>query len=187
MGFFWVNRRKAWAYRQTSNGWSRPSRSATQVRLSIPRPTRRKFRSKPGGKNPEHAVFSPDGKWFCSSAEEAHQIEVGERPRGIGFAPGGKMAFAASQLMDTVCAIEIGKRAIAAVIPGGQFSDGITLHPDGARDTCQTAGTERFWPSTLPAARLRPPYSSASARGMRRLRGMAQSFMSPTDVPTLCR
>ena len=25
------------------------------------------------GKNPEHAVFSPDGKWLYVSAEEAHR------------------------------------------------------------------------------------------------------------------
>ena len=55
------------------------------------------------GKNPEHAVFSPDGRWIYVSAEDAAQvdvidvsarrqvesIQVGRRPRGIGFTPDG--------------------------------------------------------------------------------------------------
>jgi len=58
------------------------------------------------GKNPEHAVFSPDGKWIFVSAEEATQVDiidvaqrkqvanvpVGRRPRGIGFLPDSSKA-----------------------------------------------------------------------------------------------
>ena len=56
------------------------------------------------GKNPEHAVMSPDNQWIYVSAEDADkvdvinvqlrkqvaQIQVGKRPRGIGFTPDGK-------------------------------------------------------------------------------------------------
>ena len=28
------------------------------------------------GKNPEHAVFSPDGKWLYVSAEEADSVDI---------------------------------------------------------------------------------------------------------------
>src|SRR5699024_1104671 len=59
------------------------------------------------GKNPEHAVFSPDGRWLYASAEEADSVDivdlergavvksvqVGERPRGIGFLPDGSRAY----------------------------------------------------------------------------------------------
>jgi YVTN family beta-propeller protein len=62
------------------------------------------------GKNPEHAVFSPDGRWLFVSAEEGAQVDVidvarkavagsvpvGRRPRGIAFAPDGHTAMSRS-------------------------------------------------------------------------------------------
>ena len=66
------------------------------------------------GKNPEHAVFSPDGKWLYVSAEEADSVDiidvargevvksitVGERPRGIGFLPDGSRAYVGAEQAD---------------------------------------------------------------------------------------
>ena len=36
-------------------------------------------RLKMRGQNPEHAVFSPDGKWLCVSSEEADSARARRR------------------------------------------------------------------------------------------------------------
>jgi YVTN family beta-propeller protein len=73
---------------------------------------------------PEHAVFSPDGRWLLVSAENAEQVDlidvkarrqvgsipVGKRPRGIGFTPDGKRAYVACELASTVYAIDMDSR-----------------------------------------------------------------------------
>jgi YVTN family beta-propeller protein len=108
---------------------------------------KKEFLVKVKGENPEHAVFSPDGKWVYSSAEEAHQIdvidvkqrkqvsqiEVGKRPRGIAFTPDGKTAYTAAEFVSTIYALDVTKQTVSAVIPGGQFSNGVAVHPDGSR------------------------------------------------------
>ena len=67
---------------------------------------------KTSGKNPEHAEFSPDGRWIFAGAEDGREvdvidvqqrkqiasIEVGRRPRGIAFSPDGKMLRAGKPL-----------------------------------------------------------------------------------------
>ena len=64
------------------------------------------FRVKIRGENPEHAVFSPDGRYVYVSAEEDDKLEIidvaarkqiaqltlGTRPRGIAFTPDGAKA-----------------------------------------------------------------------------------------------
>src|SRR5690606_12986406 len=69
------------------------------------------FRIPVKGENPEHAVFSPDGKKMLVSAEDGSavdildlasrrqiaQLKVGDRPRGIGFLPGGAVAYVAAE------------------------------------------------------------------------------------------
>ena len=73
----------------------RPGRDRRHFELAVAR----KFKMK--GKNPEHAVWSPDGKWLYVSAEEADSVDivdlakgevvqsvkVGDRPRGSASCP----------------------------------------------------------------------------------------------------
>ena len=77
------------------------------------------------GKNPEHAVFSPDGRWLYVSSEEADSVDivdvargeviksvkVGDRPRGIGFLPDGSRAYVAAENADTVISQTDAKRS----------------------------------------------------------------------------
>lgn len=99
------------------------------------------------GHNPEHAVFSPDGRWLYVSAEEAEQVDVidvslrrqvssipvGKRPRGIAFLPDGSRAYVACELANTVYAIDVASQRVVAEIRAGQFSNGVAVHPDGKR------------------------------------------------------
>jgi YVTN family beta-propeller protein len=57
------------------------------------------------GKNPEHAVFSPDGRWLYVSAEDGAQVDV----------------------------IDVARRAVVASVPVGPFSNGVVVSPGGAR------------------------------------------------------
>ena len=98
-------------------------------------------------KNPEHAVFSPDGRWLYVSAEDASQIDVvdvGERrqmasipvarrPRGIAFTPDGKRAYVACELDSRIYPIDVDAHRAVAEIRGGNFSNGVVMSPDGAR------------------------------------------------------
>ncbi|MFX8180176.1 hypothetical protein ABTK97_19845, partial [Acinetobacter baumannii] len=79
----------------------------------------RSFAVRVRGKNPEHAVFSPDGRWVLVSAEEGGavdvidvdkrsqvaQVPVGTRPRGIGFSPDGRRAFVAAEASSEIYVI----------------------------------------------------------------------------------
>ena len=85
------------------------------------------------GKNPEHAVFSPDGQRMLVSAEEADQVDVldlrtrkqvasirvGNRPRGIAFSPDGNTAYVAvetdSLLVRLICKHSASKAAWSLV------------------------------------------------------------------------
>jgi YVTN family beta-propeller protein len=97
------------------------------------------------GKNPEHAVFSPDGRWLYVSAEDASQVDVvdvalrrqvasvavGRRPRGIAFTPDGSRAFVACELDNAVHVIDVVTRRALARIPAGEFANGVVMHPRG--------------------------------------------------------
>ena len=88
------------------------------------------------GKNPEHAVFSPDGKWLYVSAEEADSVDivdvakgevvksvkVGDRPRGIGFLPDGTRAYVAAENADTVNVFDTATHDVIARIKAGSRS-----------------------------------------------------------------
>ena len=72
------------------------------------------------GRNPEHAVFSPDSRYLYVSAEEAEQVDVidvaqrrqagsvavGLRPRGIGFAPDSSRVYVACEMANAVYVID---------------------------------------------------------------------------------
>lgn len=105
------------------------------------------FRVPTRGKNPEHAVFSPDGTQVYASAEDGNVIDVidvarresvatvnvGRRPRGIGFLPDGSLAYVANELSDTVSVIDTKKRAVVATIRTGKRANGVKVSPDGQR------------------------------------------------------
>jgi YVTN family beta-propeller protein len=105
------------------------------------------FAVKTKGKNPEHAVFSPDGKWLYVSAEEADSVDVidvakrkqvgsvkvGERPRGIAFLPDSKVAYVASEIASMVYAIDVKTKKVIKQIKTGNFCNGVTASPDGKR------------------------------------------------------
>jgi YVTN family beta-propeller protein len=98
------------------------------------------------GKNPEHAAFSPDGRWLLVGAEDGSQVDivdvaqkkvagsvaVGQRPRGIGFTPDGKTAYVACELDGTLYAIDMATRS-ATPFKAGPFSNGVTVAPGGAK------------------------------------------------------
>jgi YVTN family beta-propeller protein len=98
------------------------------------------------GKNPEHAVFSPDGRWLLVGAEDGAQVDivdvaqhkvagsvaVGRRPRGIGFAPDGKTAYVACELDGALYAVDMATRS-ATSFKAGPFSNGVTVAPNGSK------------------------------------------------------
>ena len=99
------------------------------------------------GKNPEHAVFSPNGRWIYASAEEGDSvdvidvakgevvkvIEVGARPRGIGFLPDSSRAYVAAENANQVAVIDVARQEVVARIEAASRANGITVHPDGKR------------------------------------------------------
>lgn len=106
----------------------------------------RKWTVQVPGKNPEHTAFSPDGRWVLVGAEDGAQVDivdvaqkkvagsvaVGQRPRGIGFAPDGKTAYVACELDGTLYAIDMTTRS-ATPFKAGPFSNGVAVSPDGAK------------------------------------------------------
>jgi YVTN family beta-propeller protein len=98
------------------------------------------------GKNPEHGVFSPDGKLMLVSAEEADQVDVldiekrkqvgsikvGERPRGIAFSPDGKKAYVAVEAASLLVAIDMVERKVVGKQSVGKRTAGVVVSPDGA-------------------------------------------------------
>ena len=98
------------------------------------------------GKNPEHGVFSPDGKFMLVSAEEADQVDildirkrkqvgsvkVGERPRGIAFSPDGKRAYVAVETGSLLVAIDMKTRKVVGKQQVGKRTAGVIVSPDGA-------------------------------------------------------
>jgi YVTN family beta-propeller protein len=98
------------------------------------------------GKNPEHAAFSPDGRWLLAGAEDGAQVDiidvaqkkvvgsvaVGQRPRGIAFTPDGKTAYVACELDGALYAIDMATRS-ATPFKAGPFSNGVAVAPDGSK------------------------------------------------------
>ena len=104
-------------------------------------------RIKVDGRNPEHAVFSPDGRWIYVSAEEAEQVDVidltkrqqtghvavGKRPRGMAFLADGSRAYVACEMAGKVYAIDVASQRVIAEITAGEYPNGVAAHPDGKR------------------------------------------------------
>ena len=106
------------------------------------------------GKNPEHAVWSPDGKLIYVSAEEADSVDiidvargevvksvkVGDRPRGIGFLPNGTRAYVAAENADVVNVFDTATNDVITRIKAGKRTNGILVTPDGKRVFATSGG-----------------------------------------------
>ena len=69
-------RPRASTCRPTASGCRRRSRRTTRCCSSTPATLTVAKRIRMHGKNPEHAVFSPDGRWLYASAEEADSVDI---------------------------------------------------------------------------------------------------------------
>ena len=118
----------------------------------------RAFVVKVRGKNPEHAVFTPDGRYVFVSAEDGQavdvidvaqraqvaQIPVGVRPRGIGFSPDSTRAYVAAETSNELYVIDARTFVVLARIPGfcsfrllqdGDIIVGVVEQPDEPIDS----------------------------------------------------
>ena len=100
-----------------------------------------------GGKRPENAVFSPDGRWIYVSAEDspaldvidvrqgavARSITVGPRLRGIAFTADGSRAYVAAEQDREVAVVDVLRHAVLARVKTASAPFGVALHPDGKR------------------------------------------------------
>ena len=96
-------------------------------------------------KNPEHAVFSPDGRHMLVSAEESDHVDVldlttrkqvasisvGQRPRGIAFTADGKRAFVAVETDNRLVVIDMTTRKVTHRLQVGMRTNGLVMHPNG--------------------------------------------------------
>lgn len=103
--------------------------------------------SKTQGKNPEHCVYSPDGKWLIASNEKSGDLDVfdtakmqsvylikgSKHPRGLGFLPDGKAFYVANEAANQVEVISSGDWKVLERIKVGVRSNGVVVSPDGAR------------------------------------------------------
>src|SRR5207244_6888941 len=114
-----------------------------QVAFVDTRTQQKAFLVKVRGRNPEHAVFSPDGRHVFVSAEEGRAIDVidvdkreeiaqlpaGDRPRGIGFSPDGTRAYVGVENASEVVVIDAVALKVIATLKAGTRSNGIAVHP----------------------------------------------------------
>ncbi len=150
------------------------------------------------GKNPEHAVFSPDGKWLYVSSEEADSVDivdlaqdqvvksvtVGNRPRGIGFLPDGTRAYVAAENADMVNVFDVSRGELIARIKAGSRSNGVTVRPDGKRVYVSSGGEGIVQVIDTRPIRSSPRSRSASAPGTWPSRPTARSSTSRADART---
>jgi YVTN family beta-propeller protein len=113
------------------------------------------FRVKIQGNNPEHCVYSPDGKWLLTSNEESRNIDVisvGARksiatvktagaPRGMGFLPDGSAVYVADETSGDVDVIASATWSITKSIPIGVRPAGVTVRADGKRVYATAGGS----------------------------------------------
>lgn len=99
------------------------------------------------GQNPEHCVFSPDGKWLLASNENSNNIDVVDiakrksvaliqadgHPRGMGFTPDGKKVYVANESANLVQVLQVGTWKTIDKIPAELRTAGILVDPNGKR------------------------------------------------------
>jgi YVTN family beta-propeller protein len=113
------------------------------------------FRVKIQGNNPEHCVYSPNGKWLLTSNEESKSVDVIDvaarksvatiktdgAPRGLGFLPNGSSVYVADETSGNVDVIASASWRIVKSIPIGVRPAGITVRADGARVYATAGGS----------------------------------------------
>ena len=80
------NSPKASIFRATASGSSAAVEENDKVLLGRHGSDKVERRLKMRGKNPEHAVFSPDGKWLYVSSEEADSVDIVDLAKARGRA-----------------------------------------------------------------------------------------------------
>ena len=118
------------------------------------------------------------------SGEVVKSINVGERPRGIGFLPDGSRAYVAAENADTVAVIDVRTQSSSRKIKAGVRANGVTVHPDGKRVYVSAGGDGTV--QVIEAARTRSwrRFLSASDPGTWRSRPTAASSMSRAGART---
>ena len=113
------------------------------------------FRVKIQGNNPEHCIYSPDGKWLLTSNEESRSIDVIDvaarksvaavktagAPRGMGFLPDGSAVYVADETSGNVDVVASSSWRITASIPIGLRPAGIVVSTDGKRVYATAGGS----------------------------------------------
>jgi YVTN family beta-propeller protein len=113
------------------------------------------FRVRIQGKNPEHCIYSPNGKWLLTSNEESQSIDVIDvaarksvatvktagAPRGMGFLPDGSAVYVADETAGNVDVVATASWRITKSIPIGVRPAGISVRPDGARVYATAGGS----------------------------------------------
>jgi YVTN family beta-propeller protein len=113
------------------------------------------FRVKIQGNNPEHCIYSPNGKWLLTSNEESRSIDVIDvaarksvatiktagAPRGMGFLPDGSAVYVADETSGNVDVIAPGSWSITKSIPIGVRPAGVTVRADGKRVYATAGGS----------------------------------------------
>jgi YVTN family beta-propeller protein len=113
------------------------------------------FRVKIQGNNPEHCVYSPNGKWLLTSNEESRSIDVIDvaarksvasvktagAPRGMGFLPDGSTVYVADETSGNVDVIATASWSITTSIPIGVRPAGIAVRADGQRVYATAGGS----------------------------------------------
>lgn len=98
------------------------------------------------GRNPEHCVFSPDGKWLLTSNEASSDLDVIDvaagrsvaviktsgHPRGMAFLPKTTRLYVAQETANVVDVIDLAARSKIASIATGLRTAGLTVSADGA-------------------------------------------------------
>lgn len=113
------------------------------------------YRVRIQGTNPEHCVWSPDGKWLLTSDEDSHSVDVIDvaarksvrllktagAARGMAFLPDGSAVYVADETSGDVDVISTASWSITKSIPIGVRPAGISVRPDGKRVYATAGGS----------------------------------------------
>lgn len=97
------------------------------------------------GANPEHCVFSPDGRWLLTSNENSNDIDIidlqknvslaalkaSNHPRGIAFLPGRDVAYVAAEGANVVDVFDIKAKKLLRSLPAPLRPAGAVASADG--------------------------------------------------------
>ena len=143
-----AHRPKASASRPTAAGSPPRSRRPTRSSSSTRERNAKAFVVKVRGKNPEHAVFTPDGRYVFVSAEDGEAVDIIDVAQRAQVAPdAGRRAAARHRLLGrqqarlrrrgerrTRSTSSTRRRSrVLAKIKAGLRSNGVAVHPDGKR------------------------------------------------------